>query len=68
MKQSLDTAPLNKAKVNEYCRKHGLYFEQVKEWKKDCTAGCRNAPDKKYIKQSKQKEKKYKEKFDRDYI
>ncbi len=31
-------------------------------------AGCRNAPDKKYIKQSKQKEKKYKEKFDRNYI
>lgn len=56
----LQTAPLNKAELSEYCRKHGVYPEQLKEWKRDCIAGCRNAPDPKYIKQSKQKEKDYK--------
>jgi transposase-like protein len=56
----LQTAPLNKAEISEYCRKHGVYFEQLKGWKKDCIAGCRNAPDKIYIRQSKQKEKEYK--------
>jgi len=56
----VQTAPLNNAELSEYCRKHGVYFEQLKEWRRDCIAGCRNAPDQKYIKQSKQKEKAYK--------
>ena len=43
------TAPMNEAEKSEYCRKHGIYPAQLKEWKKDCIAGCRNAPDKKYI-------------------
>lgn len=46
----------------EYCRKQGIYPVQLKKWKEDCIAGCRNAPDKKYIKEAKEKEKKYKKK------
>ena len=55
----LQTAPLNNAELSEYCRRHGVYFEQLKEWRRDCIAGCRHAPDKTHIKQSKQKEKEY---------
>jgi hypothetical protein len=56
------TAPMSEAEKSEYCRKQGIYPVQLKEWKKDCIAGCRDAPDKKYIKEAKEKEKKYKKK------
>ena len=56
------TAPMSETEKSEYCRKHGIYPEHLKEWKKDCIAGCRNAPDKKYIKEAKEKEQKYKKK------
>jgi len=55
----LATAPMSEAEKSEYCRKHGIYPAQLKEWKKDCIAGCRNAPDKKYIKEAREKEQKY---------
>jgi|SRR5690625_2716117 len=29
----IQTAAMNKAERSEYCRKHGLYFEQVDAWK-----------------------------------
>jgi transposase-like protein len=38
----VDTAPLNEAELAEYCRKRGLYPEQVKAWREACeqaTAG-----------------------------
>ncbi len=56
------TASMSEAEKSEYCRKHGIYPTQIKEWKEDCIAGCRNAPDKKYIKEAREKEQKYKKK------
>ena len=56
----LETASMNKAEKSEYCRKYGLYPSQLKEWKQDCIAGCRKAPDKKYIKAAREKEQQYK--------
>jgi transposase-like protein len=58
----LETASLNEAEKNEYCRKHGIYQAQLKEWKKDCIAGCRKSPDKDFIKKSKQTEQQLKRK------
>ena len=58
----LETASMNEAEKSEYCRKHGLYPSQLKEWKQDCIAGCRKAPDKRYIKAAKEKEQEYKKK------
>ena len=58
----LIAAPMSEAEKSEYCRKQGIYPVQLNEWKEDCIAGCRNAPDKKYIKEAKEKEKKYKKK------
>jgi transposase len=58
----LIAAPMSEAEKSEYCRKQGIYPVQLKEWKEDCIAGCRNAPDKKYIKEAKEKEQKYKKK------
>jgi len=58
----LATASMNEAEKSEYCRKHGLYPSQLKEWKQDCIAGCRKAPDKRYIKAAKEKEQEYKRK------
>jgi len=56
------TAPMSEAEKSEYGREHGIYPAQLKEWKEDCIAGCRNAPDKKYIKEAKEKEQQYKKK------
>ncbi len=58
----LETASLGEAEKNEYCRQHGLYQEQLKEWKKDCISGCRKSPDQDYIKKAKQKEQELKRK------
>jgi len=35
----LDTAAMSQAEFSEYCRKHGLYPEQVERWKAACAAG-----------------------------
>jgi len=32
----LETASLNEAELGEYCRKKGLYVEQIQEWKLTC--------------------------------
>lgn len=32
----LETASLNAAELNEYCRKKGLYPEQIGQWKETC--------------------------------
>ena len=48
----LIAAPMSEAEKSEYCRKHGIYPVQLKEWKENCIAGCRNAPDKKYKKKT----------------
>lgn len=58
----LETASLSEAEKNEYCRKQGIYLEQLKEWKKDCISGCRKSPDQNFIKKIKQKEQEFKRK------
>ena len=32
----LESASLNEAELGEYCRKKGLYIEQIHEWKRTC--------------------------------
>ncbi len=39
----LETAALNEAEVAEYCRKKGLFTEQVDAWKKNCLQGNTSA-------------------------
>ena len=58
----LAAAPMSEAEKSEYCRKQGIYPAQLKEQKKDCIAGCRNTPNKKYIKEAREKEQEYKKK------
>lgn len=58
----LATASLSEAEKNEYCRRDGIYIEQLKEWKKDCISGCRKSPDQNYIKKTRQKEQELKRK------
>jgi transposase-like protein len=42
----IETAALNETELSEYCRKNGLYPEQVKAWKQDCLTGVSKAPAK----------------------
>ncbi len=58
----LETASMNEAEKSEYCRKHGLYSSQLKQWRQDCIAGCRKGPDKKYIREAREREQQYKKK------
>ncbi len=39
----VETAALSEAELSEYCRKKGLYPEQVKEWKQACISGADHA-------------------------
>lgn len=39
----LETAALNAAEVGEYCRRKGLYTEQLNQWKNDCLNGLSTA-------------------------
>ena len=34
----LETAPISEAELSEYCRKNGLYPEQIEAWKGACCA------------------------------
>lgn len=56
----LETSAMSVAEKSEYCRKHGIYPEQLKEWKKNCISGCRKSPDREYLKEAKQKEQEFK--------
>ena len=56
----LETSAMSVAEKSEYCRKHGIYPDQLKEWKKDCISGCRKSPDREYLKEAKQKEQEFK--------
>jgi len=58
----IETSALSEAEKSEYCRKHGLYPDQLKEWKKNCISGCRKSPDREYLKKAKQKEQELKRK------
>jgi len=35
----LETAPMNEAELAEYCRKKGLFSEQISAWKQACIQG-----------------------------
>ncbi len=35
----IETASLNEAELSEYCRKKGIYVEQIKQWKVDSMQG-----------------------------
>ncbi len=58
----LQTAPMSEAEKSEYCRKNGIFPDQLEEWKRDCISGCRNSPDRKYLKKAKQTEQDLKRK------
>jgi transposase-like protein len=40
----IQTAAMNEAQIAEYCRKHGLYPEQIERWRQSCLAGCETSP------------------------
>ena len=40
----LESAPLNELEVGEYCRKNGVYAEQLKRWREVCTQANAQAP------------------------
>ncbi len=42
----LETASLNEAELAEYCRKKGLFTEQIDAWKRGCIQGNARAADK----------------------
>ncbi len=42
----LETASLNGAELAEYCRRKGLFAEQVAEWRKTCATANANARQK----------------------
>jgi len=58
----LYTAPLSEAEKSEYCRKNGIFPEQLEEWKKDCISGCRKSPDREYAKKTRETEQELKRK------
>ncbi|SOY74353.1 transposase, IS3 family [Cupriavidus taiwanensis] len=39
----LETAPLNEAELAEYCRRKGLYAEQIAAWREACRSANANA-------------------------
>ena len=55
----VETAVLSEAELSEYCRKNGLYPQQVKEWKQACISGADQTDRRKdqENKQSKQERK-----------
>lgn len=52
-------ASMNEAEKNEYCRKHGLYPEDIEQWKEDCIAGCGDQAAMSIIKQNRKNERKW---------
>ena len=52
------TAPLSESELSQYCRKNGLFVEQVKCWKEECLGGFQlSAGQKKESKQQAKKDK-----------
>jgi transposase-like protein len=51
----VETITMSESELSEYCRKKGLYSEQIKSWKADCLAGFESSPARKAhaLKQSK---------------
>ena len=38
----IETQPMNESQIAEYCRKKGLYPEQIQRWKQECIDGVGN--------------------------
>lgn len=53
----VETAHMSEAEISEYCRTHGIYPEELKQWREDCIAGCRSNPDKKVLDQARNDKK-----------
>ncbi len=55
----LETATLNEAELAEYCRKKGLYVEQIAAWKASCLSANKNqAQQKKQLQEQRSQDKK----------
>lgn len=55
----IETASLNEAELNEYCREKGLYVDQVKAWKADSLRGFMSSRDREIeVKRQRQADKK----------
>jgi len=39
----LETASLNETELSEYCRRKGLYREQIEQWRQGCIDGAANS-------------------------
>ena len=57
----LETSTLSEVELNEYCRKKGLYPEQVKNWKLACIAGNSKQTNKKVTTEAKTDKKRIKQ-------
>jgi transposase-like protein len=42
----LQSASLNEAELGEYCRRKGLYKEQIAQWRQDCIDGANSGENK----------------------
>lgn len=55
----LETATLSEVELSEYCRKKGLYPEQIKQWKQSCISGAQTeAQQRKQLAQERKADKK----------
>ncbi len=54
----LETTPLNAAKLAEYCRRKGLYPEQIAAWRAACQVANANAAEQAREQQHQSKEDK----------
>jgi transposase-like protein len=41
----IETSPLSESELGQYCRKKGLYVEQVKQWKIQCLTGFKDSKE-----------------------
>ena len=55
----ISVSSMNEAEKNEYCRKQGLYPQDIEQWRQDCIAGCQDQSAAAAIKQNRQKERKW---------
>jgi len=42
----IETAAMSEVEVSEYCRKKGLFPEQIQQWKQSCISGNQSEADK----------------------
>ena len=63
----LETAALNEAELGEYCRKRGLYPEQIRTWREACEqANDWDRSQNRRLKETQQSERKRREQLERE--